>query len=114
MRRSVLQQSGNGQTVQYESMSSKDVVSVTTTPYISAYEIRRGEDLLLSSASSSGVPPVIFLARERRKSKRANGRMRIIVFFTRVDIPQSVMDPAKKRGLGASSISNRGVVKANR
>ena len=105
---------GEAQTVQYESMSSKDVVSVTTTPYISAYEIRRGEELLWSSASSSGVPPVILFGEGTPQAQASKWENADYSFFTRVDIPQSVMDPAKKRGLGESSITNRGVVKANR
>lgn len=102
---------GEPQTVQYENMSSREVVSVTTTPFISSYEIHRGEELLWSSASSSGVPPVILFGEGTPQSQASKWENADHGFFTRVDLPDSIMDPSKKGGLGTSSISSRGVEK---
>lgn len=102
---------GESQTVQYENMRSREVVSVTTTPFISAYEIHRGNELIWSSGSSSGVPPVILFGDGTPQSQASKWEKADHDFFTRVDIPDSVMDPAKKGGLGTSYISSRGVEK---
>ena len=102
---------GSTQSVQYESMQSGQTFSVTATPYISSCEIYRGQEVVWSSGSSSGIPPILML----QQGQDVQGAVKQweaadVDFFQRVDIPQEVLDPAKKGGLGISDVTSRGLI----
>ncbi|MBM4090114.1 MAG: hypothetical protein FJ276_11945 [Planctomycetes bacterium] len=101
---------GETQTVQYQSMRSGQVISLSGTPIISSYTITQGQQLIWSGASSSGIPPVISLREGQDAQQEVNKWQAADVnFFSRCDIPDSVFDPKKKGGVGTTDITIRGL-----
>lgn len=89
---------------------SQDSQSVTVTPFYSSLVIKVGEVVAWQSGTSTGAPPVIWL----REGQTAQGEVSKWQnpnpgFFDTVDIPDKILDPAKKNGLGTTEVSNRGL-----
>ncbi len=62
-----------------------------------------------SGTSSGGAPSMIRL----KEGQTAQGEVDKwqhpnVAFFDKVDIPESILDPAKKNGLGSTAVTNRG------
>jgi hypothetical protein len=85
--------------------------SATIQPFVSSIEIKRGNDLLWSTASSSGAPPILMLrGNESVQDSITKWEKPDPGFFGQCDIPSEILDPAKKRGLGISDITVKGLI----
>jgi hypothetical protein len=101
---------GETQTVQYQSFGGNQTISVSATPYISSVEIMKGDKSVWTNMSSSGIPPVLRLREgQDAQSEVSKWQVADVDFFERSDIPDSVLDPEKKRGLGVSDVTIRGL-----
>jgi hypothetical protein len=108
---------GKTQTVTYQMFGgfsrggSGSTQSATVTPYISSIKITQGEKTIWQSASSSGAPPMVRLREGESVQDQVGGWQKPDPgFFERVDIPASILDPAKKNGLGITEVTNRGLI----
>jgi hypothetical protein len=85
--------------------------SVSVTPFVSSLVLKLGDKVLWQSGTSTGAPPVLFL----RDGQTAQGEINKWQnpdpdFFSRVDIPTRLLDPAKRNGLGKTEVTNRGLI----
>ena len=101
----------NPQTVEYRKiMGGGSTFSVTVTPYFSTVQILFGEKVAWSGGSSTGLSPVLWLKDGQSPQDQANRAQQPNPdFFRQVQIPEKILDPNKKRGLGTSLISSRGL-----
>lgn len=99
------------QTVEYRKMmGDRSTFSVTVTPYFSSLEILSGDRVAWSGGTSTGLSPVLWLQEGQTPQQQANQAQQPNPgFFAKVEIPEKILDPAKKRGLGTSVISSRGL-----
>ena len=85
--------------------------SVTITPELSTVRIEMSGKTVWQSATSSGPPAIISLREGQTiQGEAARWQHPNPEFFDTVKIPSSIMDPAKKNGLGSTSVTNRGLV----
>ena len=101
----------NTQTVTYNRFGRGASETVTVTPFYSSLQVKVGEQVAWSSGTSTGAPPVLML----REGQSAQGEVSKWQnpqpgFFDTVDIPDKIIDPAKKNGLGTTEVTNRGLV----
>lgn len=102
------------QTVTYSSGGfgrGQSTESVSVTPFYSSLQVKIGEQVAWSSGTSTGAPPMLWL----REGQTAQGEVSKWQnpqpgFFDTVDIPDKILDPAKKNGLGTTEVTNRGLV----
>ena len=85
--------------------------TVTVTPFYSSLIVKVGDVVAWQSGTSTGAPPMIWL----REGQTAQGEINKWQnpqpgFFDRVDIPDKIIDPAKRNGLGTTEVTNRGLV----
>ena len=85
--------------------------SVTVAPFYSTLKLMVGDKQAWYGGTSTGPPPVIFL----REGQTAQGEVDKwqhpnVAFFDTVSIPDRIMDPAKRSGLGSTQVTNRGLV----
>jgi len=85
--------------------------SVSITPYISSLRLKVGDADAWQSSTQSGAPSIIHLRDgetaqgEADKWNRPNPQ-----FFSSVSIPESILDPKRKNGLGTTYVTNRGLI----
>jgi hypothetical protein len=106
---------GETQSTTYTSRRDGATQSVTITPYVSTLMVKVGETVAWQSGTATGASPMMFLGPgqtaqgEADKWNHPNPK-----FFETVDIPDSILDPARRNGLGTTEVTNRGLVpKAN-
>lgn len=98
------------QTVTYRNQMSGESQTVTTTPHFSRMEIIYNGTSIWSTSGGSGLPPVMFVDGSESIQQKASASERPDAgLFSRAEIPEKIFDPAKKRGLGSSLISSRGL-----
>jgi hypothetical protein len=90
---------------------SQSQQSVSITPFVSSLQLKLGDQVLWQSGTSTGAPPVISL----REGQTAQGEVNRWQnpdpdFFSRVDIPDKLLDPAKRNGLGTTDVTTRGLI----
>lgn len=91
---------------------SSTIKSATVQPFLSTIELRIDGKPAWRARSSSGVPPMIQLRQgESLQEKIAETQQPNIGFFSATDVPESIINPAFRTGLGTSVITNRGLVK---
>lgn len=99
------------QTTEYQNMMTRQVVSVTVSPIVSSMVLSRGQEVVWQSASSNGVPPIVRLEEGKSLQSEADQWQKPDVeFFSRQDVPQEVMDPKKRGGVGTSDVTLKGLV----
>lgn len=103
---------GKQETVEYETMGVRQSkFSVSITPYVSSYQIYQGQEMLWVSESTNGLPPIL-RASDQKDAQSAAKEYEVadIGFFDHVDIPDEIIDPKLKGGLGTSNITLHGLV----
>ncbi|MCI0357715.1 MAG: hypothetical protein L0211_04415 [Planctomycetaceae bacterium] len=90
---------------------SQNTESVTVTPFYSSLVIKVGEVVAWQGGTSTGAPPVIWL----REGQTAQGEVNKWQnphpeFFDHVEVPDKIIDPAKRNGLGTTEVTNRGLI----
>lgn len=107
---------GKTQTVAYQfGGRSGEVVSATVTPYISSLQLMVGKEVAWQSGTSSGPPSVVTLLTGQSVQGQVDSwQVPNPGFFDSVAIPERIMSPSFKLGLGTTAVTNRGLVpKAN-
>jgi hypothetical protein len=85
--------------------------TVTVQPFISEVRVDVGGQIAWQTMTSSGVPPLLRLKEgqtvqsEVDKWQRPNPQ-----FFDTVNMPERILDPAKRNGVGQTKVTNRGLV----
>ena len=99
------------QTVTYRMMgSSRGEETVTVTPFYSSLKLEVNDKVAWTSGTSTGAPPVIHLREgETAQSKVSSWQSPNPGFFQGIDIPENILDPDKKNGLGVTKVSSRGL-----
>jgi hypothetical protein len=91
---------------------SATIKSATVQPFLSTIELRIDGKPAWRARSSSGVPPMIQLRPGESLQQKINETQKPnIGFFSSTDVPESIINPAFRTGLGTSVITNRGLVK---
>ncbi len=90
---------------------SQNSETVSVTPFYSRLEIKVGDVVAWQGGTSTGAPPVIWL----REGQTAQGEVSKMQspqpgFFDTVEIPDKIIDPAKRNGLGTTEVTNRGLI----
>ena len=102
---------GETQTVTYQNRSNGTSQSATITPHVATLQLSVGGTVAWTSGTSSGAPPFISLqpgqTAQAEIEKWNNPHPQ---FYDTVDIPDSILDPKKRNGLGTTEVTNRGLV----
>lgn len=103
---------GETQTTTYSSFGFGGASeSVSVTPYISSARILMGEQVCWSGGTSTGAPPILMLREGQTvQSEVDKWQKPHPEFFDTVDIPEKILDPAKRNGLGSTQVTNRGLI----
>jgi len=103
---------GETQTVTYHTFGLGGAEqSATITPFISQLKLEVGGKLAWQSGTSTGAPPIMHLQEgESVQAKLNEWQHPNPGFFETVDIPASILDPDKRKGLGVTNVSSRGLV----
>ncbi len=76
-----------------------------------ALQISVGDTVAWSSGTSSGAPPFISLQPgQSAQAEVEKWNNPYPQFYETVDIPDSILDPKKRNGLGTTEVTNRGLV----
>lgn len=99
------------QSVTYKSMSGgTESQTVTVTPFYSHLWLVYDGQTAWSGGGSSGAPGVMFMqSGESAQAKADELQKPDPELFSRLDIPEKIFDPSKKKGLGSSLISAAGL-----
>jgi hypothetical protein len=99
------------QTTQYTNTMTREVQTVSHSPIVSSISLQRGSEVVWEAASSSGTPPMVMLREGQSLQSEADKWQRPdIEFFGRQDVPQEVIDPKKRGGIGTSDVTLQGLV----
>ena len=90
---------------------SQNSETVSVTPFYSSLVIKVGEVVAWQNGTSTGAAPTIWL----REGQTAQGEINKWQnphpeFFDHVVIPDKIIDPAKRNGLGTTEVTNRGLI----
>ncbi len=97
------------QTVTYRMFGGGEQ-SATVTPYFSTLKLEVDSKVAWQSGTSTGAPPMIHL----REGETAQGELNKWQnpnpgFFETVDLPDKLLDPDKRKGLGVTNVTTRGL-----
>lgn len=85
--------------------------TVSITPYISELKIEGGGQVVWQSGTSSGAPPFLTLQQGQSVQAEVNQWQRPDPdFFGRVAIPERILHPDKRNGVGKTRVTIRGLV----
>jgi hypothetical protein len=104
---------GESQTVTYSStgFGGGGQQSATITPFISSLQLKIGDTIAWSSGTSTGAPPFVRLEQgQSLQGEVSKWQKPDPDFYGRVDIPDRIMDPKKKDGLGTTDVTTRGLI----
>jgi hypothetical protein len=102
---------GEAKSTTYSSRLTGEEQSVTITPHVASLVLKVGTAVAWQGGTSSGVAPVIFLQKGETAQGEADKMNRPHPeFFETVDIPDNILDPAKRTGLGTTQVTNRGLI----
>lgn len=80
------------------------------TPFYSNLKIEVNDKVAWTSGTSTGAPSAIRLREgETAHTKVSSWQNPNPDFFQSVDIPENILDPQKKNGLGMTKVSSRGL-----
>jgi SLA1 homology domain 1, SHD1 len=101
---------GQSQTVTYRMFDGSGDQSATLTPFFSSLKLEVGGKLAWQSGTSTGASPIIQLRTGETAQDQVNQWQNPNVeFFAKVDLPDTILDPDKRRGLGVTNVSTRGL-----
>jgi hypothetical protein len=84
--------------------------TVTVTPFLAHLRLDCAGTAAWQSGTSSGAPPILFLKDGQSVQAEVDKWQRPQPeFFENLDIPDRVLDPAVRLGLGATKVSNKGL-----
>ena len=84
---------------------------MTVTPFISEVKVDVGGKTAWHSATSTGLPPVISMREGQSiQSEATKWQQPNPGFFEQVDIPERILDPEKRSGLGKTRVTTRGLI----
>jgi hypothetical protein len=106
---------GQTQQVTYRSMgfgpSRGGEQTVTVTPEISTVRIEVGGKVAWSACTGTGAPSVLMLPKgQTAQSEIDRWQKPNVEFFEGLDIPDSILDPARRTGLGTTRVTTRGLI----
>lgn len=85
--------------------------SATVTPFISSLKLDVGGQAAWTGATSTGAPPVMRLSQGQTVQDEINKWQNPDPgFFERVVVPEKILDPSKRNGLGTTQVTNRGLI----
>jgi hypothetical protein len=85
--------------------------TVTVTPHISELRLEVNGVVAWQSFSSTGVPSHLFLAPGQTAQNETNRYNQPQPgFFDHQDLPEKILDPAKRHGVGVTNVSSHGLV----
>ena len=97
--------------VPWNSFGKENGVSASVTPYISSIKIDLGKETAWQSSTSSGAPSMVSLSQgESVQAEIDKWQKPNVQFFNDLDIPANILDPAKRLGLGVTTVTNRGLI----
>lgn len=99
------------QTIEYKPMGGRGGSQrVTVTPFYSTMKVVHNGTVAWQQGGGSGAPGVMFLKKGESAQARANEMQKPYPgLFENVDVPEKIFDPSKRKGLGTSLISSRGL-----
>lgn len=103
---------GKQQTIEYKSMhgGGGGGQRATVTPFFSTMKLTYKGQVAWQRGGGSGAPSVMFLKKGESAQARVNEMQKPYPgLFRDVDVPEKIFDPAKKKGLGSSLVSSRGL-----
>lgn len=102
---------GETQEITYRFFGGRGEETVSVTPYISTLKLNIGNVVAWQSGTSSGAPFVVRLKEgESVQDQVDRWQKPNVAYFEKVDIPDRIMDPAHRNGLGTTKVTNRGLV----
>jgi hypothetical protein len=102
---------GETQSVTYTSRRTGEEFPVSITPHVASLVLKVGSNVAWQSGTSAGLSPFMFLGPGQTAQEEADKRNRPRPeFFETVDMPDSLLDPTKRNGLGVTQVTNRGLV----
>jgi hypothetical protein len=108
---------GKEQTVNYRQFGTGPggaTQSATFVPYISSLRLQIGNSTAWQTGTSTGAPPVVRLsAGHTAQDEVDNWQKPNTEFFRSVKIPERILDPKYRDGLGTTLVTNRGLVPQN-
>ena len=82
--------------------------TVTVTPHISTLRIEVGGNVAWQSGTRTGAPSIVTLQSVKTIQSEVDRWQRPNVeFFESVDIPERILDPSKRNGLGTTQGARR-------
>jgi hypothetical protein len=99
------------QTIEYKPMGGgSGSQRVSVTPYFSTMKLTYNGQVAWQQGGGSGAPGVMFLKKGESAQARASEMQKPYpALFRNIDVPEKIFDPSKKKGLGTSLISSRGL-----
>jgi len=105
---------GDMQQVTYRSLGGRGMggeETVSITPHISQVRIEVGSNVAWQAGTSTGAPPMMRLQEGETVQGEVNRWQRPNVdFFEKIDIPEKLLDPTKRNGIGTTQVTNRGLI----
>ena len=102
---------GETQQVTYDFSGRRPQETVSVTPYISSVRIDGGGQTAWTAGTSSGAPGMIALSEKQSAQEEVNRWQKPNPgFFEKLDLPEEIMDPKYRNGVGATLVTNRGLV----
>ncbi len=102
---------GETQTTTYKIFRTGEEHSVTVTPHVATLLLKVRDQVAWQSGTSSGAPLMVSLQQgETVQGEVDKWNKPRPQFFETVDIPDSILDPAKRNGLGTTQVTNRGLI----
>jgi hypothetical protein len=85
--------------------------SATFVPHIASLKLQVGTATAWSTGTSSGAPPVVRLKEgETAQAEVEKWQKPHPEFFDGVKIPDRILDPKYRNGLGTTLVTNRGLI----
>jgi len=85
--------------------------TATITPFVSSLRLDVGGESAWVGGTSSGAPPVLRLGEGKSVQDEVNKWQNADPeFFERVTVPEKIIDPKKRQGLGTTQVTNRGLI----
>ena len=102
---------GEAQTTQYGSIIGNQTITVSLRPHVSQYRILLQDEVVWQNSTATGAPPMLRTQGNESVQDKVDSLNRPNVdFFSMFDIPETVIDPKKSKGIGTSMVTNRGLV----
>ena len=98
---------GAQQTIQYETIGTGQVFSVTFQPHYSTLRITKGKMVIWQGGTSTGAPS--FIRADNAQAEVRKYQQPNLGFFSSVQFPARVIDPKYSRGFGVSKLGLKGI-----